>query len=451
MFPLIEYLKFLKNENSGYVKKVYQEPFKEHDTIAEIESKSYFEELGFLREEDLNRNDEKVLQKLGIHIKENKLKAFYYVGCTWFSVNNKKYYIKILPKEATNKNRKIERDPDSTDKVLTTMLNSIWEESDTREYFIRNFKNIFWFSTNLPLIPCEEGERNLFLIITLFTFLSLMKEISRKGLKRDYFLSRSDKNFHGKLLLKETWQKFHSQGRLDKAVFQSYILSVDSLENRILKYTLYRVKLFFEKGNLASLLKYSIRKEEILHILSLFKGVSSITGIKKSDFRQISPSRFFIEYSLALRLALLILENNILILSKNTKKSTDKVIPYAINMPSLYELYVWSKYLKKDKDFNNSEIYYQKKLFFKDRVDFFIKKRNKNKLTIVEVKYKYNPSEEVIKQDIAQLARYLRNKTCTEIDGNPKGILIYPKINSNLREEINKSYHNIIVKEVPIK
>lgn len=140
-----------------------------------------------------------------------------------------------------------------------------------------------------------------------------------------------------------------SQAREDRIFCKYPIFTVDTLENRIMKAALIKAKKVFRNNGIAV--------KEIGRIYSYcensLKAVRTVS-ISKSDFNRVNTTGFNSCYKRVMGLAKTVLLNtgvNDLI-----GKETDEiryVIPYTINMESLFEFYVRAvlkEYLRKDSD-----------------------------------------------------------------------------------------------------
>ena len=125
-----------------------------------------------------------------------------------------------------------------------------------------------------------------------------------------------------------------------------------------------------------------------------------------------------------------------------------KVPPYIINMPKLFELYVWSKLKERYK-----RIYYQYNARG-DIPDFLVE----DKSLIVDAKYKYIDGNNPDSEDIGQLSRYGRNRIIRDIvlgkryveNLEPRLIIVYPTFDRSVICSKIKSYYKIYKVAVPI-
>jgi len=413
-------------------------PVEEHGIIAKLDREKV-EKIGrVLKIPVVNPSDQREFRpsNLGLHIEirsfdEGLLRVFYYVGCSWVKVNKDYALLKVIPK-----GERLD--------FLERMLKGIWSDDVVRKEFLKRFNELIWFSLEGRPIPVDVEDKSYFLLFTVLTFVFLVESIVKRGLKFDY-VGRMEVGLKGKILIKETWNKFHSKGIFFKSFCRETILSKDSSENRIIKFVLLKLLKMVESSQFFQKI---LSADRILYLLSFFKDVSTITHLNyKRPFFQF-PSRFFKEYSLAIKLAFLVLEGLGLSVFPIRRSFKNTIIPHAINMPMLYELYVWSEFGKK---YNFEKVYYQKQIG-SVRPDFLVK-TNGDEWIILEVKYKFDPSPDVIDRDEKQLNHYGSSHVIRHLCGGkePKKVLIYPSISSideKKRKELRREF-GIELVEIP--
>ncbi len=416
--------------------------FKEHEEICKLSEseKRKLIEAGIPEKENCSN-----ISTLGIHIDGLSLKTYYYVGCTWLSLQNNRYIVKVLPKfPKTSRHKWFDLGV-----IIQILLDEICKNERIMSHMLNNLDKIFYFSLSDPLIDVGEEENNLFNLITVFSFLSLLKILVNKGLKKDY-RTKYINRIKGKILVEETWNKYHSKGRIDKVVSQYITLTHECYENSLIKVALNKIrKDFLGKSNQIESDQTERLLSEIKTLWRYFQDIPEDLYLNKS-FRKLKPNKFYREYNLILKLAYIIVKNIGRVPSSlnPNNHSHAKVVPFAINMPYLYELYVWSRLSQECK---GCKIYYQYKAGH-DRLDFLIKCNEKIK--IVEVKYTYNPSKNILINNISQLARYNINENINKKfpSSNPEKdlILVYPSLKRD--EDIKKLEESYPVefKEIPI-
>jgi len=358
------------------------------------------------------------VKNLGLYLKYEgntlTLCTYYFIGVWWF--REKDIYIRVEPKDNEGK---------FADPIL--MLNEIMKDQDIVSN--KEFQNVFRIEDNASPISLESGDTT-FMLFLIVKYINVLERLVRKGLKRGYVFAEEDLNgrVKGKINLKRTYQKHISRGVYTKNYCKFQVFTEDFLDNQILKSALFQASKYvrnleFQSFTLMNLLSY---------LSSVFEKVS-LRPISDIDFVKVKHSPFFPEYKEAIELARMILKYLGYDPFANIQELKE-VPPYIVNMPKLFELYVW----KKLKELcPNSEILYQYRAG-SDTPDFLIKDRD----IIIDAKYKYRYDSKSLSEDIGQLARYGRNeKIRKEINAKEEPILIiaYPVFDENRKgiEPIN--------------
>ena len=401
---------------------------KEHECI-EIDTQQLetLTDLGINFKEP-NYDEIEKLQFLGLFLRFDpsnfKLCAHYFVGASWLI--EKEVPIRVYPKERNNKK------PDYL-KIFLTLLED--EEIVKSSHFQKAFK----VDIEKPPLKVEKEDLS-FLYLVFLAYLTLLKDLVKKGLKKGFLCEEQVLNsrIKGKLNIKLTSQRFFYKGKYTQTVCKFDTLTEDILENRILKAALLQVERFlknypFKGVNIDSLLGY---------LKNAFWGVSTVK-ISAKDFLKVKESPFFPEYRKTLRLAQIILKN----LGSNpfaSFKGGGYITPYVVNMPKLFELYVWKKLRE---EYEPSKILYQHSFTGGDIPDFVIKGEN----LILDAKYKYLDQGKISKEDIGQLARYGRNLAIRRSasgseNREPRLCIVYPTFEESKEKTIEGKYFNFYMK-----
>lgn len=173
-------------------------------------------------------------------------------------------------------------------------------------------------------------------------FLNIVREIVKKGLKKDYI--RVEDNLQlkikGKILFSKSLKLNNFRGRTDRNYCNYQEYSVDCFENRLLKKALIFVQTYLNKH-------FKTQKpllNTVNYALSAFSDVSDDIEIIK--IKQFRINALYKEYAEGLRLAKMVLQKFSYSIIETNKKEDNKVPPFYIDMSLLFELYVYSK-LKK--------------------------------------------------------------------------------------------------------
>lgn len=366
-----------------------------------------------------NLYEKKDKKYLGLHQEFTSgqlvLKSYYYIGYRWID-EQREEYIHISPKESNGKQA------DYLKMFLTCLKDPIVSKKMDDCYDIKF--NEKWIDT--------EGDKDEMTPFLILHFLSVVKKISQKGLKKGYIKVTENltSKIKGKILLNQTIKHNHFKNRLDKTVCNHQIFTIDCLENKILKTALMQSSKYLQgidnNDEISKLLKYN---------LSSFELVGS-PDIQSSDFAKIKHSPFYKEYKEALRLAQMIFKRFGFTLNSSYSSNNYKIPPFYIDMPELFERYVEVKLRERYKD--SLVVGYSQKngnsYTWGLRPDFIVKSEK----LIIDAKYKYwfsnTNKNNKFKDDFQQLSLYSREHKIREIiglkDSNEVAtiLFIYPKI-----------------------
>jgi hypothetical protein len=344
---------------------------------------------------------------LGLHSEIDNylpiIKSYYYIGYRWLDENT---YINISPKKETN---------------FLQMFMECLEDEIVSKKLDKTYKIFF----DEPWIELDDNIDNLntFLVIH---FLYLLKEITQKGLKKGYIKVTNNltSKVKGKILINKTIKYNHFKNRLDKTMCNYQIFTINCIENQILKTALLQCSKYVNLLNdetITKLFKQNLNAFELVDTKEVFD----------SDFSKIKYSPFYKEYKEALNLAKMIFKKFGFSL-KNNNQLLNKIPPYYINMPELFERYVEVKLRQNNISYIDGN---EKSYTWGMRPDFLLT----DKKIILDAKYKfwYENSENIdFKDDYKQLALYGRDKKIRkdlEVDKNEiiKLIFIYPDYDGN--------------------
>ncbi|SFK53322.1 McrBC 5-methylcytosine restriction system component [Lachnospiraceae bacterium KH1T2] len=212
--------------------------------------------------------------------------------------------------------------------------------------------DFFKIYTDQELIPVNSTEKGGELLAAI----SLVKECERMCKK---YLHRSidfkEENFNGKVVgniqVSKHIKSNITQGREDRIFCRYPVFTVDTLENRIMKAALKKAHTVIRRSGLPlkSLGRiYSFCENSL-------KDVRTVK-ISRSDFGKVNVTGFNSVYKKIIELAKTILTENISndLFAKETEE-IKYIIPYTINMESLFEFYVRAtirEYLKSQVESN---------------------------------------------------------------------------------------------------
>lgn len=375
-----------------------------------------------------------------------ELTADYYVGVDWLIPGEK--YVHVAPKlnkyvierfsELSNGEADLEvhkdEDAEETTKLdaesnriqvnyLHMLLDAMSDPIVAKE--CTDLIRIEW---NDPLIRIEQENDSLtpFLVVQ---FLQLLRQIVRKGLKKSYYKVRDNlsNRVKGKILVGHQVKHNILKNRLTKNYCEYQVFGTDNSENRFLK-KVFQFALAYI-GNHNKLFQGNEKLLEGLanYIRPAFEHIGNLNG--EDVLRQFKHNPFFKEYKDTLRIGGYILRRFGYNISRTTEKQPVDTPPFWIDMPRLFELYVYQKLLEAN-GHDTDKIKYQYSTYG-NSLDILIKDGDHS--MIIDAKYKLQYRSNLVHQDIRQVAGYARlNKVRKELDidddRNIDCLIIYPKI-----------------------
>lgn len=379
-------------------------------------------------------------------ISESKLslKANYYIGVDWLLEGE--HFIQVKPK--LNK-EVLNRFNAELNKELNAMESGSENESDLKPNdekdglkelnYLKLLMDVFKHpviskeTSNLILINWEAKQIEInqkddaltpFLVVQ---FLNLLKQIVRKGLKKSYFKVQENLNnrVKGKILVGSNIKQNVLKNRLTKTYCEYQEFGINHQENQFLKKVLYYCSNYVHQhiglfaGNKASLMQL------INYCKPAFEMVSD--EIEITALKNIKHNPFFKQYKEAIKIGHYILRRFAYNISNTAKSEKIKTPPFWIDMPKLFELYVYHHLLTA---FNQSEIKFQFSTYG-NSLDFLVTKEKHE--MVVDAKYKMHYRSSHIHQDIRQVAGYARLNTVYTALGKTKTqndlidcLIIYP-------------------------
>lgn len=286
--------------------------------------------------------------EMGLYIDD---KGYYhtsgYVGICWLRDYQGKQIINPITGEKTAIMVRPRFDMNPWDMIIKVMNDPEYELYTSGDN--RNFFQIYTGEELIPVPNTESGGE----LLAAISFVKECEKICKKHLRQA--MSFKEENFNGKVVgniqvAKHIKQNI-TQAREDRIFCRYPVFTVDTLENRIMKTALLKANKIFRKNG--------ITIKEIGRIYSYCEN--SLTAVRtvaisKSDFNRINTSGFNTYYKGVMELAKTVLfGNGVNDLSGVETKDIKYVIPYTINMESLFEFYVRAtlkEYLRKDPDSN---------------------------------------------------------------------------------------------------
>lgn len=352
----------------------------------------------------------------------------YFIGLDWIETNKSALY--VVPK--------LNNDALEVD-FITMLLSSLKHDGVSKE-----IDELFEVKWQMPTIQISQ-KQDLLTPFLVVEFLSLLKQIVRKGLKKSYY--KVEHNLQGKVKGKVQVAKTIKQNLVKNKNLYTYCsfdeFGINNKENRLLKKALQFIKSYLP--TYTQLTNKEVMQNTFNYINPAFAHVSD--KIEITEIKHTKTNVFYKEYEQALYLAKLILRRfgyNI----SNTVKDTIQSPPFWIDMTRLFELYILG--LLKDR-FHN-EVAYQYK-YYGNELDYLL--NNEDYQMVIDAKYKLKYVNGKDDEDIRQVSGYARLKKVYEALNKQQGdvidcLIIHPDQNGldnlldvNLKNKPVKHYYDV--------
>jgi 5-methylcytosine-specific restriction enzyme subunit McrC len=345
-----------------------------------------------------------------------KLETGYFIGVDW--VIEQEVAIYIEPKLNMKQNEKDKGTLYEVDylRMLFTALKDAVSEKEIKALF-----HIKW---NKPAIEIPQ-KHDLLTPLLIVQYLSVLKQIVKKGLKKSYYkVQRNLKSrIKGKVLVSQNIKQNQANAKYLNTFCSYDEFGIDHKENRILKKALSFIKRY---------LPQTLGKEAFTGLQDSFNFVNPAFAkvsdqIELKEIKQTKVNAFYKEYTEAVRLARLILKRFGYNISSISKSEVVKTPPFWIDMSKLFELYV----LKKLRTSFGKKVKYHFTTYGNE-LDYLL---NLDSVKMV-IDAKYKPQwkkDNPIHKDVRQLSGYARLRVVQEELGYSKDqaklldcLVIYP-------------------------
>ncbi|WP_297891036.1 restriction endonuclease [uncultured Capnocytophaga sp.] len=374
------------------------------------------------------------------------LQAGYYIGALWLVKHHKFVYIEPkMNKKQIAEGSSSQEEWAEIDYLKMLLSITGLDPKDTQELI-----KIYW---DEPPITIEQQKDTLtpFLMVQ---FLLILKRIVRKGLKKSYYTVEENLNsrIKGKIQLAKHLKQNVFKNKLTAHVCRYQEFGMDNLENRFLKKVLQFIISFknthpnYFAGNDKSI------RELITYCSPYFELISEEIDVE--NLKKLTPNTFFKEYEEAIRIGKHILKR----FSYNITETTQQKVtipPFWIDMPKLFELYVYKKLQEQFR--GRGEVLYH---FIADYTELdFLLNTSEYKM-VIDAKYKPVYEDSRVIDDIRQISGYARLEKVYQklgLDGSNELIdclIIYPSLdedtNFNLKDKKIAGYRNIYKQSISI-
>lgn len=370
-----------------------------------------------------------------------ELKADYYIGLDW--LGNSGRYLCVEPKinnyaewfnEASDKETDENQEPPNypPNGVELDYLNMLLQvtsvEDSNRE--INDLLKIDWLSQPIK-IKQKDDRLTPFLIVR---FLQILKNIVRKGLKKNYYKVQENltNRVKGKILVGQHIKQNVLKNRFTTTYCEYQEFGYDHAENRFLKKVLQFVTAYLENNTSLFETIYSDIQHAINYCRPAFELISD--EVNDNELKHTKYNPFYKDYNEALQTGRHILKR----FAYNITQTSETEIatpPFWIDMPRLFELYVYSKMVAANPS-DKKQIHFQFKTYG-NALDILVSKPNFQ--MVVDAKYKLYYKTGQIHKDIRQVAGYARlKKVRKQLNLNEKDdtnidcLIIYPDIENGI-------------------
>lgn len=388
------------------------------------------------------RKTEVPYYKIHLSEKEIHVEADYYIGVDWL-ISGKKY-VHVLPKVNARFSRRLEADIAAEDDLQEIGSEAIPQDTEFQELnflgmlheitgnddILPYLENILYIDWDSPEIQIDQKDDLLtpFLIVQ---FLHQLKHIVRKGLRKSYYVVRKNlqNRIKGKILVSQTIKTNLIRNKRTHICCEYQEYGIDHIENRFLKKVLDFVIRFIADN--PALFRGTEKNlfQTIGYCSAAFESVSD--EVDEQELAYVKKNVFFREYNEAIRTGQYILKRfgyNI----SNASKVQISTPPFWINMPELFELYVYKFLLDK---FPRHHLKYHFSTYGNE-LDFLITAPGFE--MVVDAKYKLHYQKGANQNDMRQVAGYARlNKVYREFGLQDNKLIdcliIYPDVSNGVR------------------
>ena len=378
--------------------------------------------------------------ELGIEIQ-----ADYCIGLDWLGKTARSLYVepKINAASAKRFNQIIEEVPfqktenlsdeiDSSTEFELDYLKMLLQVTNVPESnaVINGLLQIDWDAQPIE-IKQKEDKLTPFLIVR---FLQTLKMIVQKGLKKNYYKEQNNlsNRVKGKILIGQHIKQNVFKNRLTTTYCEYQVFGEDHNENRFLKKALLFASLFME--NHSDLFGENLK--EMQHTINYCRPAFELISSEVNDYdlKHTKYNPFYKDYNIALQIGQQILKKFAYNITQTSLKTVASP-PFWIDMPRLFELYIYSKMIEANPNYKK-EIHYQFSTYG-NTLDILVSKSDSQ--MVIDAKYKLHYQNGHLHEDIRQVAGYARlNKVREKLKANENKnidcLIIYPNMENGITE-----------------
>ncbi|WP_415328176.1 5-methylcytosine restriction system specificity protein McrC [Chryseobacterium sp. MMS23-Vi53] len=458
----------LLKEHYFHSLKVYYGYLPENSDSSEILLLDRKEDLNKIKARKFKRERGKDYYCYDLKIADNKINIStnYFVGIDWFWQNGK-HTIQVEPKINSTVYKHFEQLISLENENLIDQVNANAEKNIFNNFYekevdcvamlmeIISYPDVAKKTDQLLLIDWDSPQikitqkQDLLTPFIIIRFLKILQDIVRKGLKKSYYKVQDNlKNrFKGKILTAENIKRNIFKNNFTDTLCEYQVFGENSIENRFLKKVFLFCVQYIEND-----FSYFKNKKNIEWVINYIRPVFENINdeINLNEIKNLKHNPFFKEYKEAIDMGHSILKK----FSYNITKTTEQKIftpPFWIDMPKMFELYIYAKLLKDNSNISATELNHQFSTYG-NSLDFLICS-GKTKI-VVDAKYKLQYNYKIIHDDIRQVAGYARLKKVKSTppiinDEEIACLIIYP--NPDLQQDVSLNLENLLNENNEIK
>ena len=373
-----------------------------------------------------------------------RLKADYCIGLDWLGNTGRYLYVepKINAKSAHQFVFQSGLDEEEIDKKKFSSEDETIFELDYLKMLLQitsipeslsQIKDLVTIDWKAKPIQIEQQDDRLtpFLIVR---YLQIVKAIVRKGLKKKYYKVQENLNnrIKGKILVGQHIKQNVFKNKFTSTFCEYQQFGEDHTENRFLKKVLQFASSYVESNKIVFGDNYTTIQHTLNYCRPAFETISN--EVKDYELKHIKHNPFYKDYAIAIEIGNHILKKFAYNISETAKKEISTP-PFWIDMPRLFELYVYSKMMEANPS-DKQMIHYQFATYG-NSLDILVSKPNSQ--MVIDAKYKLQYKDGHLHQDIRQVAGYARlNKVRTKLgvkdDTTIDCLIIFPDIEGGIED-----------------
>lgn len=370
-----------------------------------------------------------------------EIKADYCIGIDWIGNTGKFIYVEpkinsissdIFSDQLDDENLDVPKETFEKTGLIyeldyLNMLSQVTAVPESNEE-VKDLIQIDWDIQQIA-INQQDDKLTPFLIVR---FLQTLKAIVKKGLKKDYFKIQENLNnrIKGKILVGQHIKQNIYKNHMTSTYCEYQAFAEDHLENRFLKKVLRFVSSYVENNKDLFSVTYKSLDEAIRYCRPAFEFVSDT--LRENELKHIKYNPFFSDYRDAIKIGGYILKRFAFNITQ-TSKNLVSTPPFWIDMPRLFELFVFSKMIQ-DNSLDKKHVNYQFSTYG-NALDILVSKEGFQ--MIIDAKYKLQYQTGHLHQDIRQVAGYarlnkVRDKLNINEDRNIDCLIVYPDLKNGI-------------------